>query len=324
MKQASSTGARQSSTGASQTGPATRMAIALGLFTLFTLGAACAGTAAALGPHAAAGAAQSTFTGTWTAELRDDQAGERIQFNIRTDAERGSGNFSGSDYSLADFQGLTREQLSARAETPVSFRLVREAGTVECKGSFRNGRGSGTWVLSPSQGFKSAMSGRGYGELTDREMLTSTLLNLTVGFVDDLKSVGFDRLSFDDTVKALIFKVTPQYVAEMKSLGFENLGLEELVKARIFKVDAEFARQVQEMGFAGQSLEELVKLRIFKVTPDFLEDLKAEGFSQVSIEDAVKLKIFNIDRDFIRRAKVNNADVSIEELVQLRIHGRIR
>jgi predicted metallopeptidase len=324
MKQASSTGARRFPAGASQAGRAGRAAVALGLFTLFTLGAACAGTAAAGDTHAAAVTAQSTFSGTWTAELRDNREGERLQFSIRTDAERGSGNFSGSDYSLADFQGLTREQISARTDTPVNFRLVREAGTVECRGSFRNGKGSGTWVLSPSQSFRSAMSGRGYGELTDREMLTATLLNLTVGFVDDLKSVGFDRLSFDDTVKALIFKVTPQYVAEMKSLGFDNLDLEELVKARIFKVDAEFARQVQEMGFAGQSLEELVKLRIFKVTPDFLEDLKAEGFSQVSIEDAVKLKIFNIDRDFIRRAKASHADLSIEELVQLRIHGRVR
>lgn len=263
-----------------------------------------------------------TFSGTWTAEVKKEKADDRIQFSFSRRSDGGNSNH-GNEYSLADFQGLTREQVRATANTPVNFRLVREAGTIECQGSFRDGRGAGDWRLVPSQAFRSAMSSRGY-DLTDQQMFTSAMLDVRTGFVDDLKTIGFDRLDFDDVVKAVIFKVTPQFAAEMKSIGFENLGLEELVKARIFKVDAAFAREVREMGFDEQSLEQFVKLRIFKVTPDFLKEIKGEGLTLDSIEDAVKLRIFKVDADFIRRARASgHTDLNVEELVRLRIHNRV-
>ena len=274
-------------------------------------------------PAPAPAAQAETFSGTWTAEAKTNKPDDRIQFTFNRRSEGSHSNF-GQDYSLADFQGLTREQVSAAASTPVNFRLVREAGTIECEGTFRGGRGAGTWRLAPSQAFRSAMSARGY-DLTDEQMFTSAMLDVTARFVDDLKTIGFERLPFEDVVKAVIFKVTPQFAAEMKSLGFENLGMEELVKARIFKVDAAFAREVREMGFDGEnSLEQLVKLRIFKVTPEFLKEIKGEGLTLDSVEDAVKLRIFKVDADFIRRARAGgHTDLSVEELVRLRIHNRV-
>lgn len=309
----------------------------LGSFLFFALflAAACTATPGAVSvpdmPAAAPAATPApepapqgeTFSGTWTAEVKKEKADDRIQFSF---SRRSDGNNSnhGNEYSLADFQGLTREQVRATSNTPVNFRLVREAGTIECQGSFRDGRGAGDWRLVPSQAFRSGMSSRGY-DLTDEQMFTSTVLDVRTSFVDDLKTIGFDRLEFEDVVKAVIFKVTPQFAAEMKSLGFENLELEELVKARIFKIDAAFAREVRDMGFEEQqSMEQLVKLRIFKVTPAFLKEVKGEGLTLDSIEDAVKLRIFKVDADFIRRARASgHTDLSVEELVRLRIHNRV-
>ncbi|HYG81227.1 MAG TPA: hypothetical protein VD861_12605 [Pyrinomonadaceae bacterium] len=305
----------------------------LGSFILFSLfvAAACATTPGAVGvpdmqaaaPAAALATPQAdAFSGTWTAEVKKEKADDRIQFSFTRRSDGGHSNH-GNEYALADFQGLTREQVRAAANKPVNFRLVREAGTLECEGSFRDGRGSGTWRLVPSQAFRSAMSSRGY-DLTDEQMFTATMIDVRTSFVDDLKTMGFDRLDFDDVVKATIFKVTPEFVAELRSLGFENLGLEELVKARIFKVDAAFAREVREMGFDEKSMEQLVKLRIFKVTPAFLKEIKDEGLKLDSIEDAVKLRIFKVDADFIRRARASgHTDLDVEQLVKLRIHKRV-
>lgn len=320
MRQESSTAAR----GAGVLG-------SLVFFALF-VGAACAATSGAVNvpdmtaapaPSVSAPAPQGeAFTGTWTASVKTDKADDRIQFSFSRRADGGNSNF-GQDYALTDFQGLTREQVSA-ANTQVNFRLVREAGTIECEGVFRNGRGAGTWRLAPSQAFRSAMGTRGY-DLSDEEMFKSAMLDVTTRFVDDLKAIGFERLEFEDVVKAVIFKITPQFAGEMKSLGFGEMGLEELVKARIFKVDAAFAREVREMGFGEQqSMEQLVKLRIFKVTPDFLREIKGEGVALDSIEEAVKLRIFKVDADFIRRARASgHTDLSVEELVRLRIHKRV-
>ena len=266
---------------------------------------------------------QESITGEWTAELSKDRA-DKIQLALTRRTSRGNSNMSNSDFSLADFQGLTREQMLG-ATRDVKFRLVREAGTFEFEGTAGGGKGSGTWTLLPSQNFIGDMRVRGFDNLSQEQLIASAMLDVRTKTVDDLKAAGFTQLSFEDVVKATIFKITPEFISELKSAGFENLGLEDLVKARIFKIDAEFAREVQAMGFAHNSLESLVKMRIFKITPDFLREMRAAGLENLSIEDLVKLRIFKIDSDFIQRAKASgHTDLDVEELVRLRIHERVK
>jgi hypothetical protein len=108
-------------------------------------------------------------------------------------------------------------------------------------------------------------------------------------------------------------------MAEMKATGFPNLTMEDLVKARIFKIDADYVRQVHDMGFADSDFEGLVKFRIFKVTPEFLSELKTVGFTDLSAEDVVRFRIFKIDPEFIRAEKARNPNVTVEDLVRMKI-----
>lgn len=333
--------------------------ILLGFSALFVLGAAdlttipvttSSGAATAAAPTAQ----QATLSGTWAAEAKSNQAENEIQFTFNRSTDGGHSSMSGNGIRLDNLQGLTREQVYGAGNTQVSFRLVREAGTIECRGSFRDGKGAGDWRMIPNESFRSAMRARGFEDLTGEQMFTSLMVDVTSKFVDDFKSIGFDHSTYKDVIKGRIFNVTPEFAAELKSLGLDNLGLEELVKARIFKVDTEFVRQVQAMGFERQSLEGLVKLRIFKITPEFIsamksadfqnlsteelvklriyeitpafvKGLKAEGLSQISVEDAVKLRIHHVDDDFIRRARASGyTDLSVNELVRLSIHGKVR
>lgn len=280
--------------------------------------------------------AQNPMTGDWRADTKSDDS-DYVQispdkifmsFEIRT--EKGGRNQHGSSFSYSDFQGLTREQAQ---NGRVSFGMVREAGTIQCEGSFTNGKGAGTFTFTPNSSFADAMRSRGFdfakpskhgpAEL-DTRLFTATTLNVTTAFADELKSANFGPLDVDDLFKAVIFKITPQFMAEMKATGFPALGMEELVKARIFKIDADYVRQVREMGFASQGFEGLVKFRIFKVTPEFLNELKAEGISSLSAEDIVKFRIFKIDPQFIREARAAEPNITVEELVQMKIGVRRR
>jgi hypothetical protein len=265
---------------------------------------------------------QAAIAGEWTAEISKKNS-DRIQFNLNRQAGSDHNNF-GQDFSLSDFQGLTREQMMG-ANTNVRFRLVREAGTFDFEGMFRDGRGAGTWTLTPSQSFIGEMRSRGFDNLSEEKLVASAMLDVRVKTVDDLKAAGFNHLSMEDVIKATIFKITPEYISEMKSLGYDNLDLEELVKGRIFKIDAAFAREVQEMGYERQPMEALVKMRIFKITPEFLRDMKTSGLDNLSIEDLVKLRIFKIDSDFIARAKATGrTDLDVEDLVRMRIHNEVK
>jgi hypothetical protein len=294
-------------------------------------------------------AAQEAITGEWLADFNRKNADE-VQFTIIRRSARGGNHSSSNGVRLSEFQGLTREQaFGARADA--RFRLVREAGTFDFEGSFREGKGAGHWTLTPSQSFVSAMRSRGYDNLTAEDLFSAALFDINIKSIEDLKAAGYDRLSFKELVEGSIFKVTGEFIREMKAAGYEDLTLKELVEARIFKIDGQFVKEVQAMGFGHQPLKTLVELRIFKITPEFIREmralgfdnlslrelvdlsihkvtpeyvngLKAEGLTSISPKDAVELKIHRVDADFIRRVKAKGfTDVTLKQLVDLRIHG---
>jgi hypothetical protein len=300
--------------------------------------------------------AQGTLSGEWKASIDSEKPdkwdkwdksekadkpektdrGDKLYLSFERRTEKGGHSNMGSNYDYTELQGLTREQ--ARADGTVRFSLVREAGTIECEGSFRGGKGSGTFRFTPNQSFVSAMKARGFdfekddsmmfGDDRDHEnrLFAATTLNVTTALADDLLSADFGKLETEDLFKAAIFKVDSKFMREMKESGFPGLRMEELVKARIFKIDANFVREAARIGFDKEPFDSLVKMRIFKVTPEFVAEVRGEGLNDLSIEDLVKMKIFKIDADFIRRAKADGTPLEVEELVQKRIgvHARSR
>lgn len=263
---------------------------------------------------------------------KDKSDPDKIHLSFSRQSENGR-HQQGSNYSYSDIEGLSRAAVERGG--PVSFRIVREAGTIEAQGNFTNGVGSGTFRFVPNYSFVSAMKSRGFdfespernGKRTDTvedRLFAAASIGVTTALADDLRSANFGDLDVGDLYKAAIFKIDGKFMAEMKATGFPNLGMEELVKARIFKVDADYVRQVNEMGFADQGFEGLVKFRIFKVTPEFLNELRAAGLDKMDAEDIVKARIFKIDADFIRQARAEDPTVTMEDLVQMKIGVRRR
>ena len=273
--------------------------------------------------------AQNTMTGDWTASIDNDNS-SRIHLKFQRRTEKGSRNQMGQTFDFNDLQGLSREQVTSGG--PVKFSLVREAGRIDCEGSFQSGKGSGTFRFTANPSFISAMKGRGFDfekdsnadndDHSENRLFAATTLNVTTALADDLTSAGFGKLGVDDLFKAAIFKIDSQFMREMKATGYPNMGMEDLVKARIFKIDANFVSQVSQMGFDKEPFESLVKLRIFKVTPEFLTEVRNEGLTDVSIEDAVKMRIFKIDAEFIRQAKAEGVPLDVEKLVQKKLGFR--
>ena len=102
--------------------------------------------------------AQNVLTGDWTASLEKDSA--KIHLNFEQRREKGGRHQMGQTYDFADLQGLSREQ--AASGGAVKFSLVREAGRIDCEGSFQNGKGSGTFRFTGNPSFVSAMKSRGF------------------------------------------------------------------------------------------------------------------------------------------------------------------
>lgn len=269
--------------------------------------------------------AQSQTSGEWTATVKEGST--KIHLNLERRTAKGGRHQNGQTFEFSDLQGLTREQTVGG---PVRFSLVREAGRIDCEGTFQNGKGSGTFQFTANQGFVSAMKSRGFDfekaswnddneRHSEDRLFAATTLNVTTALADDLVASGFGKLEVEDLFKAAIFKIDSKFMREMKASGFPNLTMEDLVKARIFKIDAEFVTKVTQMGFDKEPFESLVKMQIFKVTPEFVAEVRNEGLTNISVEEIVKLRIFKIDGDYIRRAKADGGTVDVEELVRRKI-----
>jgi len=270
--------------------------------------------------------AQTPATGDWSASLVDNESKINLNFGLRSEnGEKTNRHQFGQTYDFAEL-GLTREQVLRGG--PARFTLAREAGTIDCEGSFQNSKGSGTFRFTPNAAFVSGMKSRGFDfekatRTNDRipqenRIFAAAALNVTTALADDLATAGF-KLDIDDLFKAAIFKIDSNFMREMAATGFPNLSMEDLVKARIFKIDADLVKQANQLGFGKQGMEGLVKMRIFKVTPEFITEMRNEGLNDLSLEELVKLQIFKIDAEFIRQAKAEGVPLEVERLVQRKL-----
>ena len=287
----------------------------------------------ALGVIALSASAQS-LTGEWKGSLSGkDKSKINLNFSTRreTDGDKKWSHTIGHTFEFSEV-GISREQVLNGG--PVSFRLTREAGTIEGEGTFQNEKGTGAYRFIGNPGFLAAMKTRGfdfekesgiqheskskYQSTLDEKLFTAAVLNVTTALADDIRA-NFNTADVGDLFKAAIFKIDSAFMREMKSTGFPNLSMEDLVKARIFKIDAAAVRRATEMGFGNQGFESLVKMSIFKVTPEFLAEVRNEGLTNLTMEEVVKLRIFKIDGEFIRKAKAEGVELKVESLVQRKL-----
>ena len=80
--------------------------------------------------------------------------------------------------------------------------------------------------------------------------------------------------------------------------------------------------EIQQLGFRDLSLDRVVEFKIFQVTAQFVNDLRAEGFTSVTPQQLVNLRVFKIDMDFVRRAKSQDPNITVDGLVDMRIHEK--
>src|ERR1041385_4179332 len=143
-------------------------------------------------------AAQNTITGEWHGQITKD--GSKINLNFERRSEDGRRTSShGHTFEFSEV-GLTKEQVQNGGA--VTFRLAREAGTIDAEGTFQNGKGSGTFRFTPNMAFLSAMKSRGFdfekGDSDWKEqrpaedrLFTAAALNVTTALPADLLSADF-------------------------------------------------------------------------------------------------------------------------------------
>src|SRR5262245_51919420 len=96
--------------------------------------------------------AQESRSGQWIIDTTRGNGKYQITLSYRSDSN-GHGNSTTSQRIEPDrLRGLSSAQIMSSG-TQVQFQVVRDAGTFNCEGWFKDGKGSGHFVFAPSPAF---------------------------------------------------------------------------------------------------------------------------------------------------------------------------
>jgi hypothetical protein len=175
-------------------------------------------------------AAADSIAGQWVAEVSQEPGVVYFSIQRRRD---GWGHMNSSfEIQASSLQGLNAAQIGSTGAN-VRFQLARDAGTFDCEGWFKGGKGSGHFAFTGSPAYVADMERLGYGRLSDDDVFTMALFDVSRAFIQEIKGLGYDRVSRDQLVAMRIHGVTADFVRRLKDRGYASLSVEELISLKI-------------------------------------------------------------------------------------------
>src|SRR5215208_6331235 len=121
-------------------------------------------------------AAQEAITGEWIIKAKPGT--DYVHLTIQRGSVKHFNSMSTLDVRQENIRGLS-QALAAGNGSPVRFQIVRDAGTFDCEGWFKEGRGSGHFTFTPSQSFASDMASLGYANLSGENIFSMAVLDVS-------------------------------------------------------------------------------------------------------------------------------------------------
>lgn len=250
--------------------------------------------------------------GTWTAK----REGDKINLQMSMSWGGGRHNWSmGQTYDAKDLSGLG-------AGPDLHFELRRDAGTFRFEGKFKADQGTGSFIFAGNPAYIRDMAVMGY-KVTEDRLLEMATHDVSLSFVREIHDLGYRDASLDKLVEFRIHGVSPEFIRSMIADGYKNLPADKLVEFRIHGVSPEFVHGLAADGYRDLPADRLVEFRIHGVSPGFVKELAAAGYSNVPAERLVEFRIHGVNGAFIKQAVGRYGKLSADDLVQLKIRGRL-
>jgi beta-lactamase regulating signal transducer with metallopeptidase domain len=250
--------------------------------------------------------------GTWSAKRMGDKVDLEMSMSWGGGHHRWS---TGETYAAKDLPGLG-------AGPDVHFELRRDAGTFRFEGKFKGDQGTGFFTFAGNPGYIRDMAALGY-KMTEDRLLEMATHDISLNFVREIHDLGYRDAALDKLVEFRIHGVSPQFIRELTADGYKNLPADRLVEFRIHGVSPEFVHGLAVDGYRDLPADRLVEFRIHGVSPEFVKELAAAGYSNVPAERLVEFRIHGVNGAFIKQAVGRYGKLSTEDLVQLKIRGRL-
>jgi beta-lactamase regulating signal transducer with metallopeptidase domain len=172
-----------------------------------------------------------------------------------------------------------------------------------------------------SEDFIDEMASVGYTNLSVNELVSLKASGVTAGYVRSLRALGLGSLTPKEVAGMSVNGVTPVFIEAIRNAGYKELTARELTSFRIHGVTPDFIRKLESAGYGGLTAKQLIDFAVHRVTPEFISSMRAAGFGNLSAKELVTLRVHDITPAFVRDARKRLGDLTIKQIVSLKIGG---
>ena len=276
--------------------------------------------AAALTIHPRRGFADDSIRGDWRAKFMSGKDCACFDLEVQR-SSWGHRQTWGNTHKISEFAGLDSSIATAK-DAAVHFELRRDAGIISFDGRFHDGEGSGKFTFASSAEYIQGMKSLGYSNLSQEDLFSFTIHDVSRQFVKDMSDLGYRDLSTDDLVAFRIHGVSPEFTRAMLDLLPNKPSPDDLVAMRIHGVSPEFTKEINALLGKRFSVDDLVAFRIHGVSPEFVRQVRESVSSTVSSDDLVAMRIHGASPEFVKAmTSLMGRHLDVDDLVAFRIHG---
>ena len=254
--------------------------------------------------------------GSWFATIKD----EKIFIQFKRDDDVEEHNYSGNSYKLTEFTPAPREGVT-------SFKMTRDAGTMEFNGKFEGKTGMGHYKFVADNNFATAMKAELKEKLDDEDMMVFFFVNVNRGFVSEIKSEGYNTVTKDEIIPLAALDVDKNYIHSMKNAGFKDLTLEHLVSLKALGVDEKYVAEIRSAGYKNITSDQIVSFKAQGIDKEYIGKVRQMKGKDAKdddndADDIVSFKAMGIDETFVNSFKaVGLTNIPHEQLVSMKAVG---
>ncbi|MBS1664322.1 MAG: hypothetical protein JST68_24970 [Bacteroidetes bacterium] len=235
----------------------------------------------------------------------------------------------------------------------VTFKLVRDAGTMTFTGQFDGQQGFGHFNFAAAEGYSKAleemgvteMEGRrdvsfflsdvkkdyasmvlhnGYPHITARNLLAFSSMRIDQEFIQYWRGASMADIEDPRTLITLkAMKIDRAYVEEMKAAGYDHLTSRQLSSLKSMHIDGAYVRSMGK-GKDNETIpvEQLVSYKAMNIDADYISSLKKVGFGDLGRHEITSLYSMKVTADYIKGFQdIGYKELSARDIIQFKSQG---
>jgi beta-lactamase regulating signal transducer with metallopeptidase domain len=281
--------------------------------------------------------------GSWFATIKNEKIS--IQFKSDDDSD-GDHGFNNETFKLSDLSPQPKDG-------QISFKVTRDAGTVEFNGRFEGNTGMGHYKFVADKRYGDDLSGELKEKLDERDQMVFFFVNVKKDFVTMLKGEGFTDITKDEVIPVAALGIDQPYIRSIKNAGFKDLSLERLIPLKALGIDGKYIEEIRSAGYKdisadqlvsfkaqgidkeyitkvrqmkgkddkgqGGDAEDIVTFKSMDITPEYVNSFKAVGYDNIPNQELVSFKAVGVTPEYIKGWQaLGFKDISPEELVGMK------